>query len=123
MAAGSGIKFTQAQTAANIATLNPVYYTVPTGYYGVYNISFTNTSSAAQTIRLYIGTSTNSAPQASECLEYQTTIAPYGVFERTGIVVDAGKNFIVGSSGGAGGVGTPTGAVNLNIYGIETSTS
>ena len=123
MAAGSGIKFTQALTAANIATLNPVYYTVPTGYYGVYNISFTNTSSAAQTIRLYIGTSTNSAPQASECLEYQTTITPYGVFERTGIVVDAGKNFIVSSSGGAGGAGTATGAVNLNIYGIETSTS
>ena len=123
MAAGSGIKFTQALTAGNIATLNPVYYTVPTGYYGVYNISFTNTSSAAQTIRLYIGASTSGSPVAGECLEYQTTIAPFGVFERTGLVVDAGKNFIVGSSGGAGGVGTATGAVNLNIYGIETSTS
>ena len=119
----SGIKFTQALTAGNIATLNPVYYTVPTGYYGVYNISFTNTSSASQTIRLYIGASTSGSPVASECFEYQTTIAPFGVFERTGLVVDAGKNFIVGSSGGAGGVGTATGAVNLNIYGIETSTS
>ena len=123
MAAGSGIKFTQALTAGNIATLNPVYYTVPTGYYGVYNISFTNTSSAAQTIRLYIGASTSGSPVASECLEYLTTIVPYGVFERTGIVAAAGANFIVGSSGGSGGVGTATGAVNLNIYGIETSTS
>jgi hypothetical protein len=123
MAAGSGLKFSQALTAGNVATLNASYYTVPTGYYGVYNISFTNTSSAAQTIRLYIGTSTNVGPNASECFEYLTTIVPYGVFERTGVVVDAGKNFIVGSSGGAGGVGTATGAVNLNIYGIETSTS
>jgi hypothetical protein len=123
MAAGSGLKFSQALTAGNVATLNGSYYTVPTGYYGVYNISFTNTSSAAQTIRLYIGTSTNAAPNPGECFEYLTTIVPYGVFERTGIVVDAGKNFIVGSSGGAGGVGTSTGAVNLNIYGIETSTS
>jgi hypothetical protein len=123
MAAGSGLKFSQALTAGNVATLNGSYYTVPTGYYGVYNISFTNTSSAAQTIRLYIGTSTNASPNPQECFEYLTTIVPYGVFERTGVVVDAGKNFIVGSSGGSGGVGTATGAVNLNIYGIETSTS
>jgi hypothetical protein len=121
--AGSGIKFTQALTAGNIATLSTPYYTVPTGYYGVYNISFTNTSSASQTIRLYIGASTNSSPVASECFEYQTIIVPYGVFERTGIVAAAGANFIVGSSGGSGGVGSATGAVNLNIYGIETSTS
>ena len=121
--AGSGIKFTQALTSGNIATLQSTYYTVPTGYYGVYNVSFTNTSSAAQTIRLYIGASTNSVPVASECLEYQTTIVPFGVFERTGLVAGAGSNFIVGSSGGSGGVGTSTGAVNLNIYGIETSTS
>jgi hypothetical protein len=121
--AGSGIKFTQALTSGNIATLQSTYYTVPTGYYGVYNVSFTNTSSATQTIRLYIGASTNSVPLAQECFEYQTTIVPYGVFERTGIVAGAGANFIVGSSGGAGGVGTATGAVNLNIYGIETATS
>lgn len=123
MAAGSGIKFTQALTAGTIGTLNPSYYTVPTGYYGVYNISFTNTSSATQYIRLYVGASTSSVAVASECIEYNTAIVPNGVFERTGLVVDAGKNFIVGSSGGAGGVGTATGAVNLNIYGIETSTS
>jgi len=123
MAAGSGIKFTQALTSGNIATLQSSYYTVPTGYYGVYNISFTNTSTAAQQIRLYIGASTNGAPVASECFEYNTNIVAGGVFERTGIVAAAGTNFIVGSTGGAGGPGTSTGAVNLNIYGIETSTS
>ena len=121
--AGSGIKFTQALTSGSIGTLNSTYYTVPTGYYGVYNVSFTNTASTSQTIRLYIGASTNSVSVASECIEYQTTIAPYGVFERTGLVLQAGANFIVGSSGGSGGVGTNTGAVNLNIYGIETSTT
>jgi hypothetical protein len=121
--AGSGIKFTQALTSGNIATLSSPYYTVPTGYYGVYNISFTNTSTVTQYVRLYIGASTNGSPVASECLEYNTAIVANGVFERTGIVAGAGANFIVGSSGGAGGPGTTTGAVNLNIYGIETSTS
>ena len=111
--AGSGIKAQVATAVASISSyLNP--YTVPTGYYGVYNISFTNTSSSAATIRLYIGASTAGSQNASECYEYLTTVVGYGVFERTGIVMAAGAN-IVASSSIAG--------VNVNVYGIETSTS
>jgi len=122
--AGSGIKATAQLTAGNIAAgSGTLLYTVPTGYYGVYNVSFTNTASASQTIRMYIGASTTSLPIASEIFEYQTTIVANGVFERTGIVIDAGKNIVVSSTGGSGGAGTATGGVTVNIYGIETSTS
>jgi hypothetical protein len=111
--AGSGIKAQVATAVASISSyLNP--YTVPTGYYGVYNISFTNTNATSVTIRLFIGASTTGAQNAQECFEYQTTVAGYGVFERTGVVVQAGQNFIVSASA--------TG-VNVIIYGIETSTS
>jgi hypothetical protein len=122
--AGSGIKASVALTAGNIAAASgQLPYTVPTGYYGVYNISFTNTSSNTQQIRLYIGASTTTVPVAAECYEWNTSIVPYGVFERTGLVVGAGGNFVVSSTGGSGGPGTATGATNVNIYGIETSTS
>jgi hypothetical protein len=89
-------------------------YTVPTNYYGVYNISFTNNAGTAVSIRMYAGTSTVGSQAASECFEYQTTIPAYGVFERTGLVFGAGTNIIVSSTGTA---------VSVNVYGIETSTS
>jgi hypothetical protein len=118
----TGIVNTTALTAGNIATLTKAY-TVPTNYYGIYNISFTNTATVAAQIRLYIGASTTGSPVASECIEYSTTIVPGGVFERTGLALGAGTNIIVGSSLGAGSPGSSTGPVNVNVYGIETSTS
>jgi hypothetical protein len=111
--AGSGIKANVQLTAGNIAT-GTLLYTVPAGYYGIYNVSFTNTANASVNIRMYIGTSTAGSQQAAEAYEYQTAVIAYGVFERTGIVIDAGKNIVVMSSGTA---------VNVSIYGIETSTS
>jgi hypothetical protein len=110
---GSGIKATVQLTSGSMTSYTNAY-TVPSNYYGVYNVSFTNTSATSVTIRLYIGTSTALSQNANECFEYQTTVVGYGVFERTGIVVDATKNFIVSSNGTA---------VSVNIYGIETSTS
>jgi hypothetical protein len=96
-------------------------YQVPTGYYGVYNISFTNTTSSAVTIRLAISTSGGATPSpaANEYYEYGTTIVPNGVFERTGVVVGAGLYILAYASAGTAGLGT---AVNVNVYGIETST-
>jgi hypothetical protein len=111
--AGSGIKATTQLTAGSIAS-GTLLYTVPSGYYGVYNVSFTNTSNTAVNIRMYMGGSTVLLPVASEAVEYQTAVIGYGVFERTGIVAQPGANFVVSSSGTA---------VNVNIYGIETSTS
>jgi hypothetical protein len=108
-------------TAGNIATIGTPVYTVPPNYYGVYNVSFTNTTASSITIRLAISSSaTAGGIGSSEYYEYQTTVAPYGVFERTGLVILGGvisgaTPYIYASSSGS--------AVNVNIYGIETSTS
>ena len=88
-------------------------YPVPSGYYSVFNVSFTNTSSSPVTIRLALSTS-SSSPAINEFIEYGTTIIGNGVFERTGLVLDAGKYVLASSTGTA---------VNVNVYGIETSTS
>lgn len=117
----SGIVKTLQLANGSIATLVSVY-TCPANNYGVYNISFTNTSSASQMIRLYIGASTAASPVPTEVFEWQTTIAAYGVFERTALVLSANQNIVAGSTGGSGGAGTATGYVAMNVYGIETST-
>jgi len=116
----SGILYTGTPGAATATTT----YTVPNNTYTVCNVSFTNTSSTtAATIRLYIGASLGSAGSptgsvvASEAIEYGTSVAPSGVFERTGLVLAAagGAKYIT--------VYCSTANVNVNIYGIETSTS
>lgn len=97
--------------SGNIATMVSAY-TIPTGYYGIYNVSFTNTTASAVTIRLAV--SATGTPGASEYYEYGTTIIPNGVFERTGLAIQAG--YQIQCSASASGV-------NVNVYGIETSTS
>lgn len=106
------------------ATTATTTYTVPNNTYTVCNVSFTNTSTTtAATIRLYIGTSLGTAGSptgslvSSEAIEYGTVVAPGGVFERTGLVLSSssGAKYIT--------VYCSTATVNVNIYGIETSTS
>jgi len=109
-------------TGTPAATTATTAYTVPSTTYTVCNISFTNTGSTAATIRLYVGTSLGTAGSPtgslvnSEAIEYDTVVAPKGVFERTGIVLSSstGAKYIT--------VYTSTNTVNVNIYGIETST-
>jgi hypothetical protein len=58
---------------------------------------------------------------ASEWLEYGASIVPNGVFERTGLVADAGKAVVAWTSAStAGSAGTN---VTVNVWGIETSTT
>lgn len=87
-------------------------YTVPTGNYAVCNVSFTNTNSSPVTIRLAMAST--GTPSASEYIEYDTTIVAKGVFERTALVMQAGLNLVAFAN---------TANVNVNVYGIETSTS
>jgi hypothetical protein len=109
-------------TGTLAATTATTTYAVPNTTYTVCNVSFTNTGTTAATIRLYIGTSlgTSGTPTGSlvnsEAIEYDTTIAPKGVFERTGIVLSStsGAKYITAYAS--------TANVNINIYGIETST-
>jgi hypothetical protein len=94
------------------ATTNTTVYTVPTGYYTVCNISLTNRNASAIKIRLAIAST--AAPSAQEWIEYDTVVIPNGVFERTGLVMNAGLNIVVYSD---------TATVGCTVYGIETSTT
>lgn len=98
-------------TAPSATTLTTVY-TVPSGYYSVFNVSFTNTTASPVTIRLAIAST--GTPAASEYIEYDTTIIAKGVFERTGIVAQGGLQVVAYCS---------SASVNVNVYGIETSTT
>ena len=90
----TGRLYTPVQLAA---TTNTTVYVVPTGNYAVFNVSMTNTSASPVTIRLALA-----------------TIVAKGVFERTGLVLDAGKYVVAYASAAS--------AVNVTVYGIETST-
>jgi hypothetical protein len=116
----SGILYT-----GNLALANQPYttYMAPSTTYTVCNVSLTNTGTTSVTIRLYIGASlgTQGSPTGSlvnsEAIEYDTVIPAKGVFERTGLVLNgtsSSKYITVLASVAA--------AVNVNIYGIETST-
>lgn len=94
------------------ATTNTTVYTVPTGYYTVCNVSITNRNSTA--IKVRVAMASAGTPNAQEWLEYDTTIIGNGVFERTGLVVNAGLNIVVYSD---------TANVGCTVYGIETSTT
>ena len=100
-------------TPAQLGTGNTLLYTVPSGYYTVCNVSLTNTTTSSVTVRLAI--STGSSPSTAEFIEYDTVILGKGVFERTGLVLDAGKTLVALASSGS--------AVNATVYGIETSTT
>jgi len=94
------------------ASTNTTLYTVPTGYYTVANVSFTNTNATSVTVRLAMASTTS--PTSSEWIEWGTTIVPNGVLERTGLVLQPGLNLV--------GWCSSTG-VNVTVYGIETSTT
>ena len=96
-----------------LATTNTTLYTVPTGYYSIFNVSLTNTSASPVTIKLALSSTTT--PNASDFIESSTTIVANGVFERTGLVAQAGLNVVALASTGS--------VVNATVYGIETSTS
>jgi hypothetical protein len=104
----SGRVASVAPNATSITTIYPV----PTGYYGIYNVSITNTNTTPVTIRLAVAA--GATPNANEYIEYNATIVPNGVLERTGIVAAAGT-YIVGYASAS--------LVNFNVWGIETSTS
>jgi hypothetical protein len=98
--------------AAIAATTNTAVYTVPTGYYTVCNISLVNRNASAVKIRLAMAST--SSPAVQEWIEYDTVIVPNGVFERTGLVLQATLNLVVYSD---------TANIGCTVYGIETSTT
>jgi hypothetical protein len=100
-------------TGAPAATTVTPTYIVPTGYYAVINVSITNTNTTPVTVRL-AACANPASPQASEYIEYESTIIPRGVLERTGLVLQPNAGMVAYVS---------TTGVNVNVWGIETSTT
>jgi hypothetical protein len=98
--------------AAIPATTLTTVYTVPTGFYAVATLSITNRNASAVTVRVAFASS--GTPNPEEYIEYNTSIISNGVFERTGLVMQAGLNLVVYSD---------TASVGATVYGIETSTA
>jgi hypothetical protein len=94
------------------ATANTTVYTTPTGIYTVCNISLTNRNTTA--VRVRVAMAASGTPTVSEWIEWETIIIPNGVFERTGLVLQAGLNIVVFSD---------TANVGCTVYGIETATT
>jgi hypothetical protein len=89
---------------------NTTVYEVPADTYSVVTVAFCNRSSSTAALRLSVGTS--DTPGAQDYLEYDTSLGPNGVLERTGIVADATKKLVVRSS---------VAGVTAMVMGIETA--
>ena len=94
------------------ATTNTTIYTCPATTFTVASVSICNRSSGTITARLAL--SSSGTPSTSEYLEYDVQILANGVLERTGIVLDAGKNLVAYASGAG---------VSVVSMGIETPTA
>jgi hypothetical protein len=100
--------------AALAAVTNTSVYTVPSNTFTVFSVSVLNrSSSAASTIRIGLCASATPAANGSEWIEYDVSLDPGGVLERTGLMMNAGKILVVYASGAQ---------VSVSAFGIETST-
>ncbi len=87
---------------------NIVVYTVPCGRHASFSVSLCNITTATAKIRLALSTGTT--PQASDWIEYDTSILGNGVFERTGLALSAGQCLIIFSN---------KATIASVVYGIE----
>lgn len=95
------------------ATTNTTVYTCPASTFAVVTVNLCNrNASTARTVRIAVASS--ASPGNSEWIEYDSSLLANGVLERTGLVLDAGKQIVVYAS-----------AVDIScvIMGIETATS
>jgi len=105
----SGILGTPADLSAGAYT---TLYTVPASTFAVASVSIVNRSNTTLAIRLAVTTQVSGTPLNAEFIEFESSISPKGILERTGLVLNAGIKLVVYSS-----------AVNCNavVFGIETA--
>tara|TARA_B110000503_G_scaffold12801_1_gene17425 strand:+ start:12246 stop:12566 length:321 start_codon:yes stop_codon:yes gene_type:complete len=97
-------------TADLSAGANTTLYTCPADTFTIATVGFVNRGTTAATVRLSV--SDTATPSNAEYLEYEATILPNNVLERTGIAMQADKILVVRSS---------SANVNALAMGIETS--
>jgi hypothetical protein len=98
--------------AALSAATNTSVYVVPATTFTVFSVSVLNRGSTTVAIRLALSASATT-PTTAEYIEYDVQIAPNGVLERTGLMMNAAKYLVVYASNAN---------VSVSAYGIETST-
>jgi len=97
--------------SALTATTNTTVYTVPASTLAVVNINVVNRStSAAADVRIALAST--ATPTTAEWIEFDATIPPRGVLERTGIAMQATEKVIAYSS---------TANCSVSVYGLEQS--
>lgn len=99
--------------AALLPIQNTSVYTVPTNTFTVFSVSVLNRGSAAVTVRMALASLATPAANGSEWIEYDVPLDANGVLERTGLMMNAGKQLVVYTSGSF---------VSVSVFGIETST-
>lgn len=78
------------------ATTNTTVYTVPASTLAALSINVCNRNASQVTIRLALAAS--GTPNAAEYIEYELAVSGYGAIERSGLVLDAGKQVVAYSS-------------------------
>lgn len=99
------------QSAVSAAT-NTTLYTVPSSTFTVCSISLCNRGTTTVSVRIALAASTS--PTNAEYIEYDVQIGSNGVLERTGLMLNAGRNIVVYASNAN---------ISASAFGIETTTS
>lgn len=95
------------------ATTLTTVYTCPATTFAVVTVNLCNrNATTSRTVRIAVASA--STPTAGEYIEYDSSLLPGGVLERTGIVMDAGKLLVVYASAAD---------ISCVVMGIETSTA
>lgn len=86
-------------------------YTVPSNTLAYVNVNVANRN--ATDIAVRVALAATATPTNAEFIEFNSFIAPNGVLERTGLVLESGKRVITYSN---------SSNVSVNVYGVEQST-
>jgi len=97
-----------------LAVTYTLVYTVPVSTFGVVSVSFCNKNATAVSVRLAIAKPGEALPQGDDYLEYDTQVLANGVLERTGLVLEAGRQVFARSS--------DANTIAM-VFGIETATA